>query len=78
MARLAEMLGYRAFTLRGGYKAFRNYVLESFLLPRPLLVLGGYSGSGKTDILTALAQQGEQTIDMEGAGPPQGISFWWD
>ncbi|WP_338872853.1 tRNA 2-selenouridine(34) synthase MnmH [Spirosoma sp. SC4-14] len=72
---LLDTAGLTASTLVGGYKAYRNAVLESFSEPRTLLILGGKTGSGKTDILKELARQGEQVIDLEGLAHHKGSSY---
>ncbi|EQB34830.1 hypothetical protein M947_10195 [Sulfurimonas hongkongensis] len=60
--------------LKGGYKAFRNYLLEqteeSCTRFKPI-ILGGYTGSGKTILLKAL----ENSIDLEGLANHRGSSF---
>ncbi|MCB0195434.1 MAG: tRNA 2-selenouridine(34) synthase MnmH [Anaerolineae bacterium] len=75
VAWLAGLFGYRCYTLRRGYKGFRNYVLQTFDRPNRLLVLGGKTGSGKTEILQALKQRGEQVIDLEGLAHHKGSAF---
>jgi len=75
MAWLYRMLGYRVFTLLGGYKAYRNNVLVELSKPLPYTVLGGYTGSGKTAVLLALAAMGEQVIDLEGIAHHRGSAF---
>lgn len=72
---LLNTAGIRATTLEGGYKAYRNTVLASFSEPRNLFILGGKTGSGKTDILKHLAEQGEQIIDLEGLAHHKGSSY---
>ncbi len=62
-------------TVERGYKAYRNFVLENFAEPRHLLVLGGYTGSGKTCILEELRSLGQQVIDLEGLAHHKGSSF---
>ncbi len=62
-------------TLIGGYKAFRNYLLGSFLVESEICVLGGYTGSGKTHILHELQKMGEQVIDLEGIARHKGSAF---
>jgi tRNA 2-selenouridine synthase len=37
--------------ISGGYKSYRNYVLNSFNNPADLRIIGGYTGSGKSDII---------------------------
>ncbi|MEZ0538541.1 tRNA 2-selenouridine(34) synthase MnmH [Fibrella arboris] len=75
MAWLFNTAGLQADTLTGGYKAYRTDVLTSFAEPRNLLILGGKTGSGKTDILKQLAAQGEQVIDLEGLAHHKGSSY---
>ena len=61
--------------IEGGYKAFRNFVLDYFKTPFPLKIIGGYTGSGKTEILHNLKKQGEQVIDLEGLAHHKGSAF---
>ena len=75
LAWLAELYGYQTYTLEGGYKAFRRYVLTTFARPAPVLILGGKTGSGKTDMLRVLAQKGQQIIDLEGLARHKGSVF---
>lgn len=62
-------------TLRKGYKAFRTLVLDSFSAPIDLLILGGYTGTGKTELLGHLRALGEQVIDLEALARHKGSSF---
>ena len=50
LAWLLEKAGFRVSVLKGGYKAFRKQVLADFDRSRRLLVLGGMTGSGNTEI----------------------------
>lgn len=72
---LLDTAGLTASTLIGGYKAYRGEVLASFARPLNLVIVGGKTGSGKTDMLKALAQQGEQVIDLEGLANHKGSSY---
>lgn len=65
----------KVFIIEGGYKAYRNYVLKFFDQPFLLNILGGYTGSGKTEVLHCLAQKGEQVIDLEGLANHRGSAF---
>lgn len=60
--------------LKGGYKAFRNYLLtqleESPKFFQPI-ILGGRTGSGKTILLKKI----ENSIDLEGLANHRGSSF---
>jgi tRNA 2-selenouridine synthase len=54
--------------LHGGYKAFREQVREQLKsLPQrfEFTVIAGRTGSGKTRLLQALIEQGEQVLDLE-------------
>ena len=75
MAWLASTLELPVLLLQGGYKAYRRWVLETFEQPWPLLVLGGRTGTGKTDLLLALRQRGEAVVDLEGLANHRGSSF---
>ncbi len=72
---LLQTAGLSPAILTGGYKSYRNTVLAAFSEPRNLLILGGKTGSGKTDILHQLAAQGEQIIDLEGLANHKGSSY---
>jgi len=75
MATLLRTSGLNVSTLEGGYKAYRNHVQAQFDQPYKLIVLGGKTGCGKTDILHALEKEGEQVIDLEGLANHKGSSF---
>jgi tRNA 2-selenouridine synthase len=70
-----SMARIKAQSLTGGYKAYRQKALESFNLPLKLRVIGGSTGSGKSDILRALASKGEQIIDLESLAHHKGSVF---
>ncbi len=74
-ATLMSAAGMKAYTMVGGYKAFRNYILNYFKQPLNLIVLGGKTGSGKTEILWELEKIGEQILDLEGLANHKGSSF---
>ncbi len=75
LAGLAEALGQEVLVLRGGYKAFRRFVLNLFDNPPVLRVLGGKTGSGKTEALLHLRDLGAQVIDLEGLARHRGSAF---
>jgi len=66
--------GHDISRLKGGYKAFRNFLVneieESCTRFKPI-ILGGYTGSGKTILLKTL----ENSIDLEGLANHRGSSF---
>jgi len=75
MAWLFETYGYKCILLKGGYKQYRQNVLQSFNTLKQLTVLGGKTGSGKTLILQALRDRGQQVIDLEKLAHHKGSSF---
>jgi len=75
MAWLFETMGIDCYLLEGGYKSYRRRVRKEFEKERRLIVLGGRTGSGKTDILHTLEKQGEQVIDLEGLARHKGSAF---
>jgi tRNA 2-selenouridine synthase len=75
MAWLFEQVGLNCTVLEGGYKAYRNSVLAGFSELKNLVVLDGPTGSGKTDILHALRDAGEQILDLEGLANHKGSAF---
>ena len=72
---LLELAGFEVHLLDKGYKDYRRAVLAAFAQPRPLRVLGGLTGSGKTDVLHELARRGEPVLDLEGLACHKGSSF---
>lgn len=63
-----RMVGWDACQLEGGYKAFRHVVIAEIARIVPTLALRivcGPTGSAKTRVLEALADQGAQTLDLE-------------
>ena len=72
---LLDMYGFKVYTLVGGYKKFRNYVLDTFKLPFQFNILGGYTGSGKTELLKTLKEKGEPVIDLEDLASHKGSAF---
>lgn len=58
-----------------GYKAFRRLALKQFSQPYNLFILGGFTGSGKTEILKGLAEKNLQVIDLEGLARHKGSAF---
>ena len=69
-----EQNGSEIVRLKGGYKAFRAYLMnetERSLAHFKPLVLGGRTGSGKTILLNKM----KNTIDLEGLANHRGSSF---
>lgn len=75
MAWLFDSAGFEVEVLEGGYKAYRRRVLESFEEPQEIVILSGYTGSGKTFVLQELRRSGEQVLDLEGLADHKGSAF---
>ncbi|HEU4472961.1 MAG TPA: tRNA 2-selenouridine(34) synthase MnmH [Flavisolibacter sp.] len=75
VAWLLDLYGFKVSTLAGGYKAFRKEVLAAFNEPYPFRVVGGLTGSGKTELLHQLEKEGEAVIDLEGLASHKGSAF---
>ncbi|HEY8934320.1 MAG TPA: tRNA 2-selenouridine(34) synthase MnmH [Cyclobacteriaceae bacterium] len=69
------MARIKSHSLQGGYKAYRQLAMESFKKPFQFMVLSGYTGSGKSEVLRTLAKQGEQIIDLELLAKHKGSAF---
>ena len=75
VAWLLDLYGYNIYTIVGGYKTYRNWVLAQFEKSYNFKVIGGYTGSGKTELLAALQKAGETIIDLEGLAHHKGSAF---
>lgn len=75
MAWALDLYGFEIYLIEGGYKSYRQWVLQQFERPCPLLILGGMTGSGKTKILHQLSTLGETVIDLEDLAQHQGSSY---
>jgi tRNA 2-selenouridine synthase len=75
VAWLLDLYGFRVHTLAGGYKSFRNYALRSFEKPYNFKIIGGFTGSGKTEVLNQLGRNGEKIIDLEDIACHKGSAF---
>ena len=68
MTLILRKIGWDATQLHGGYKEYRKLVVDELsAIPRLLSfkVVCGPTGSGKSRVLQALAQQGQQVLDLE-------------
>ncbi len=75
MAWLFSLGDIQTEVLDGGYKSYRHHVLEKLSEKRKYIVLGGLTGSGKTDILNYMKSIGHQAIDLEGIACHKGSAF---
>lgn len=74
VAWLLDLYGYKVYTLAGGYKTYRKWVLSQFEKPYNFLIVGGYSGSGKTAVLQEL-KKNKPAIDLEALANHKGSAF---
>ncbi len=75
MTLVLGQIGWAARRLEGGYKTFRQRVLDDLeTLPaaRNFTILCGPTGSAKTALLDALAAAGGQVLDLEGLARHRG------
>lgn len=75
MAWLFSLGNIDSEVLHGGYKSYRNHILESLSLKRKMIVLGGMTGSSKTHILRFLNSIGNQIVDLEELAKHKGSAF---
>jgi len=77
VAWLLDFAGFEVKILQGGYKNYRHQVLSRFALNYKIIIVGGKTGTGKTAVLHALKERGEQIIDLEGLAHHKGSAFGW-
>ncbi len=75
VAWLLDLYGFKVYTLVGGYKAYRSWVLKQFEKEYPISIIGGYTGSGKTETLHRLQTMKEAVLDLEGIASHKGSAF---
>jgi tRNA 2-selenouridine synthase len=75
MSWLLETCGIKCFVIEGGYKSFRRFVPEFFSRPYNFIVIGGMTGSGKTEILYELAKSDHQVLMLEELAHHKGSAF---
>lgn len=74
---LLKTLGHNVYKLNYGYKSYRKYVLNFMdtFKDYEYVVLKGYTGCGKTEILKELRKRGENVLDLEGLARHRGSLF---
>jgi len=75
MAWLFDTAGFKTAYLKGGYKSYRTYARKNFGIEARLIILGGYTGSGKTEILQYFEKAGRQILDIENIANHKGSVF---
>ena len=72
---MLKEIGWRAETIQGGYQSYRRLVhaaLYDGTLPHRVVLLDGFTGTAKTDLLPLVARAGGQVIDLEGLANHRG------
>lgn len=75
LAWLFSTAGFEVSVLEGGYKNYRQYIRRALDAAAGYIILSGKTGTGKTEILHELQQQGEQVLDLEGLAHHKGSAF---
>jgi tRNA 2-selenouridine synthase len=74
-ASILAQIGWRTDTVQGGYQTFRRLVHEAVYdtpLPHRIILLDGNTGTAKTALLSRLAAEAVQVIDLEGLANHRG------
>jgi len=77
-ATLLSLMDIHVLRLTGGYRAYRNWVLEmlsSVEIKSPAYVLNGLTGTGKTAILKTLHARGKAVLNLEEMAGHRGSIF---
>ena len=75
MAWALDLYGFEVYLIQGGYKSYRRWVHQQFETDYRLWILGGMTGSGKTNILQQMKAIDHQVIDLEDLAQHQGSSY---
>lgn len=78
VATFANYAGLQVYRLSGGYRSFRQHVVQSLsadMLPQKFIVLHGFTGIGKTRILQVLSEMGQPVLDLEEMAGHRGSVF---
>lgn len=93
MALVLAQVGWRVMVLTGGYKTYRRAVQKRLYedeLELKFILLGGGTGTGKTEMLSSVGRRGVQVLDLENlalhrgslfgalAGKPQPSQKWFE
>ncbi|WP_455538262.1 tRNA 2-selenouridine(34) synthase MnmH [Terrisporobacter sp.] len=68
VANLLSSIGIDVYKLEGGYKSYRNYVLDylrNIMDKKQFIVLHGLTGVGKTELLIELEKNNIDMVDLE-------------
>ncbi|MCE5295059.1 MAG: tRNA 2-selenouridine(34) synthase MnmH [Chlamydiales bacterium] len=70
-----EFAGIQSVQLKGGYKTYRRLTIATLEKPCLPFLIGGLTGSGKTEVLQELSKQNAQTIDLEALAHHRGSVY---
>ena len=68
LSKIFSSIGWKNYVLSGGYKSYRNDVindLDDISEILKIIILSGYTGLGKTEIIEILNDKGLQTLNLE-------------
>jgi tRNA 2-selenouridine synthase len=77
-ATLYSLVGGKVYRVLGGFRAYRRWVvetLETWKWTQRLIVINGFTGTGKTRILQNLHEKGYPVLDLEGIAAHRGSIF---
>ncbi|QQA42947.1 tRNA 2-selenouridine(34) synthase MnmH [Pelagovum pacificum] len=72
---MLNQIGWRADSVDGGYRTYRRLVHDALYgpaLPHRIVLIDGYTGTAKTDLLHLLTERGHQVLDLEGLANHRG------
>lgn len=72
---LLNTYGYDVTLIRGGYKSYRQWCKYQFEETTNIILLGGYTGTGKTHVLSVLKKLKLPVIDLEYIAKHRGSAF---
>jgi tRNA 2-selenouridine synthase len=75
IAWLLDLYGFNTSQIIGGYKNYRNWVLNQFAANYSFKILAGNTGSNKTYWLQAMANKGQTVINLEALANHKGSAF---
>lgn len=77
VATFLSFAGISVPRLIGGYRAYRQYILEEIprLIPSKAISIHGMTGVGKTEVLEKLKEKGMPVIDLEACAGHRGSIF---
>ena len=78
LAEICRQIGWQTTVLDGGYKSYRNLVVNSLYQNTyqiEIILIGGYTATGKTEILETLKSNGMQVLNLEHLAEHRGSVF---